>query len=80
MTGFILRCWSRQKAGAEIRIDDQRAEIINGKIRCEVMSTGKLRFYNHENKLLLEEYDRNRFRGNVEEEFNSALEIDPRTF
>ncbi len=65
---------------AEIRIDDQRAEIINGKIRCEVMSTGKLRFYNHENKLLLEEYDRNRFRGNVEEEFNSALEIDPRTF
>jgi alpha-D-xyloside xylohydrolase len=65
---------------AEIKIDGQRAEITNGKIRCEIMSTGKLRFYNQKNELLLEEYDRNRMRGNVEEEFNSALEIDPRTF
>lgn len=65
---------------AEIKIDGQRAEITNGKIRCEIMSTGKLRFYNQKNELLLEEYDRNRMRGSVEEEFNSALEIDPRTF
>lgn len=54
--------------------------ITNGNIRCELMSTGKMKFYNQNNELLLEEYDRNRFRKEVEGEFNSALEIDPRTF
>ena len=69
-----------ESTAAEIRINGSRAEIINGKIRCEVMSTGKLRFYNQKGELLLEEYDRNRMRDVVEDEFNSALEIDPRTF
>lgn len=44
------------------------------------MVTGKLKFFNQKGELLLEEYDRNRFRENVEGEFNSALEISPRTF
>ena len=55
--------------------------IENGKITCEITRTGKLRFLNQEGKLLLEEYER--IRGMEEEgrkEFNSALEIVPRTF
>lgn len=60
--------------------DGKSAEIVNGKIRCELMVTGKLKFFNQKGELLLEEYDRNRFREEVEGEFNSALEISPRTF
>lgn len=55
--------------------------IENGKIICEITRTGKLRFLNQTGKLLLEEYER--IRGMSEEgrkEFNSALEIFPRTF
>ena len=55
--------------------------IENGKITCEITRTGKLRFLNQDGKLLLEEYER--IRGMEEEgrkEFNSALEIAPRTF
>lgn len=65
---------------ADIRIQEDSATIINGKIRCELMVTGKLKFYNEQGELLLEEYDRNRFRENISGEFNSALEIDPRMF
>ncbi|NMB46686.1 MAG: glycoside hydrolase family 31 protein [Firmicutes bacterium] len=65
---------------AEITTEGQSTFITNGKIKCEIMSTGKLRFYNQRRELLLEEYDRNRMRDEVEGEFNSALEIDPRTF
>lgn len=64
----------------EITTDGKSAVITNGKIRCELMVTGKLKFFNQKGELLLEEYDRNRFRENVEGEFNSALEISPRTF
>lgn len=55
--------------------------IENGKITCEITRTGKLRFLNQDGKLLLEEYER--IRSTEEEgrkEFNSALEIVPRTF
>ena len=55
--------------------------IENGKLRCEITRTGKLRFLNQSGKLLLEEYER--IRGMQEEgrkEFNSALELVPRTF
>ena len=55
--------------------------IENGKITCEITRTGKLRFLNQSGKLLIEEYER--IRGVDEEgrkEFNSALEIVPRTF
>lgn len=64
---------------AQITIDGTKAAISNGKIRCELLSSGKLRFYNQNSEVLLEEYDRNRFR-EESEGFNSALEIDPRTF
>ncbi|MDF2988270.1 MAG: family 31 glucosidase [Eubacterium sp.] len=64
---------------ARISINGNRATIVNGKLRCEVLPSGKLRFYNQKGELLLEEYDRNRFRAD-DEGFNSALEILPRTF
>lgn len=60
--------------------DGKSAVITNGRIRCELMVTGKMKFYNQKGELLLEEYDRNRFREEIEGEFNSALEICPRTF
>lgn len=55
--------------------------IENGKIRCVITRTGKLIFLNQNGTVLLEEYER--IRGMQEEgrkEFNSALEIVPRTF
>ncbi len=64
---------------AKIEINGTRASIVNGKLRCEVFPSGKIRFLNQKGEILLEEYDRNRFR-EEDEGFNSALEIFPRTF
>lgn len=69
----------RGETPARISIGKSRAYITNGKLRCEVFPSGKLRFYNQKGELILEEYDRNRFRSE-DEGFNSALEICPRTF
>ena len=55
--------------------------IQNGELICELTRTGKLRFMKASGELLLEEYER--IRTMAEEgrkEFNSALEIAPRTF
>ncbi len=65
---------------AAIEIDGDRASVANGRIRCEVLCTGKLKFYNRRGELILQEYDRNRFRKNAPGEMDSALEIVPRTF
>lgn len=64
----------------KITIDGDSASIRNGKLRCDVLCTGKLKFYNQKGELLLEEYDHNRFRPNAPGEADSALEIIPRTF
>lgn len=63
-----------------IEMNGKSATLTNGKIRCELMVTGKMKFYNQKGELLLEEFDRNRFRSDIKGEFNSALEIDPRMF
>ncbi|MCD8140008.1 MAG: hypothetical protein LUE17_09580 [Planctomycetaceae bacterium] len=63
-----------------IQIDGDTASIANGDIRCEVLCTGKLKFYNGRGDLLVQEYDKNRFRKNAPGELDSALEIIPRTF
>lgn len=68
-----------QERAGSIRIDGSHASITNGKIRCEILPTGKLKFFRDGGSLLLEEYDRNRFR-KEEEGFNSALELSPRMF
>lgn len=70
---------SGQEREGSITIDGNRASVTNGKITCEVLPTGKLKFYRKDGTLLLEEYDRNRFR-KEEEGFNSALELSPRMF
>ncbi|MDU7027120.1 TIM-barrel domain-containing protein [Robinsoniella peoriensis] len=54
--------------------------LVNGKLRCEITPTGKLRFKNNKGELLLEEYERIREEVQGRKEFNSALEIVPRTF
>lgn len=61
-------------------VDGESGSITNGNITCNILPTGKLKFYNQNGELLLEEYDRNRFRENIVGEFNSALEIDPRMY
>lgn len=68
-----------QERAGSIIIDGSHADITNGKIRCEILPTGKLKFFREDGTLLLEEYDRNRFR-KEEEGFNSALELSPRMF
>lgn len=60
--------------------DGKSGMMVNGKIRCELMATGKMKFFNQKGELLLEEFDRNRFRTEIKGEYNSALEIGPRTF
>ena len=67
------------EVSAKIEINGTRASIVNGKIRCEAFPSGKIRFLNQKGEVLLEEYDRNRFR-EEDEGFNSALEVFPRTF
>lgn len=65
---------------AEIRISGDTAEIRNGKLRCTITRTGRLQFFNQENKLILEEYERTRDLYEGSGRFASALEICPRTF
>lgn len=64
----------------EISIQEDTAVIRNGKIRCEVLCTGKLKFYNYRNELLTEECYRNRYGKQAPGEANSALEFLPRVF
>ena len=48
------------EAAAQITLRRDGASIVNGKIRAEILSSGKLVFYNQDGKLLLEEYMRSR--------------------
>ncbi len=63
---------------AEIRLEESRATMVNGKIRVLVADSGKLLFYNQKGELLLEEYARNR--RDVTSSDCSALEIEGREF
>ncbi len=49
------------EVSAKIEINGTRASIVNGKIRCEVFPSGKIRFLNQKGEVLLEEYDRESF-------------------
>ncbi len=70
----------QEKRKTAITIGQKSAMIRNGRICCHILCTGKLKFYNQKGELLLEEYDKNRFRENAPGEKDSALEIVPRTF
>ena len=67
-----------QECEVKVLEEDDCTVIENGKIRCEITPTGKLRFKNQDGKLLLEEFER--IRADYRKEYNSALEIVPRTF
>jgi alpha-D-xyloside xylohydrolase len=67
----------QDEADSHIFIHGQTAEIRNGNIRVEVSAGGKISFYNREDKLLLQEYVRNR---NDIRDFCSALHVDGREF
>lgn len=70
----------KESIDSDIWINGDSAVIRNGKLKCEVLCTGKLKFYNQRGELLVEEYDHNRFRPNAPGESDSALEITPRMF
>ncbi len=74
----LTECEKREEP--QIRIKGSTGWVRNGKISCEVQCTGKIKFYNQKGEVILEEYDRNRFRENAPGEKDSALEIIPRTF
>ena len=67
-------------AEAEISIDGDRAEIVNGKLTCRMLEDGILQFADRKGKVLLQEYDRTRSMYEGSGKFASALEIVPRTF
>ncbi|EMS69648.1 TIM-barrel domain-containing protein [Ruminiclostridium cellobioparum] len=62
---------------AKIEINGDTASITNGRIRAVVSEGGKVTFFNQNNKVLLEEFVRNR---NNLKEFCSSLNIDSREF
>lgn len=71
----------RQEAEIEIDEANDRGRIRNGNLVCEICSTGRLIFRKSDGKVLLEEYDKNRFRRrNYEQDPDSALEIPSRQY
>lgn len=61
-----------------VRADENGADLVNGKIRVHLTSSGKITIYKQNDKLLLEEYWRNR--KDVTDPKCSAVEIEAREF
>ncbi|ADK82360.1 glycoside hydrolase family 31 protein [Sediminispirochaeta smaragdinae] len=76
---FALQDSPEETLPVRIEISGKRASIQNGKISCDIYPSGKMCFLNQKGEIILEEYDRNRFK-EEDEGFNSALELDPRAF
>lgn len=68
----------RKECKSIIKILENGAQIENGKIKAVVSKGGKIKIYNDKNKLLLEEYSRNR--RDVLDPKCSALEVEAREF
>lgn len=62
------------ETAATITIDNGAADITNGKLRAHIDKTGKLRFYNQANALLLEEFVRDM----SQRDFTSHMRISSR--
>ena len=67
-----------EEVQAKITIEEDHAEIVNGKLRARLSAYGKLTFYNKEGKVLLDEYLRNRL--DVFADYCSALEVEAREY
>lgn len=63
---------------AEININEKEASIVNGKIKATVSKFGKLKIFNTQGKLLLEEYVRTRI--DILDPKCSAIEVQAREF
>lgn len=63
---------------ADISYTKQGARIVNGRIRAEITKLGKIMIYNAEDRLLLEEYCRNR--RDLLDAKCSAIEVEAREF
>lgn len=66
------------KSEITLEKEGKAAVIRNGKLTCYLSETGKLKFVNQKGELLLEEYERDRFRELMDGDFYSAPEIHPR--
>lgn len=67
-----------EELAADIKIEEDSAEIRNGKIRAVISKYGKMTFYNQKGELLLDEYLRNRI--DKFADYCSALDIEAREF
>ena len=67
-----------EELAADIKIEENYAEIQNGKIRAVISKYGKITFYNQKGELLLDEYLRNRI--DKFADYCSALDIEAREF
>ena len=68
----------QEESKSTIIIDKKNAMIKNGKIKATISRSGKIMIYNQDEKLLLEEYTRNR--RDLLDEKCSAIEIEAREF
>jgi Alpha-glucosidases, family 31 of glycosyl hydrolases len=68
----------RPDSSISVTLNEDMAEIRNGKILAKITKTGKLTFYNQKGEVLLEEYVRNR--KDMRSKDCSALEIEAREF
>ncbi|KAH7089637.1 glycosyl hydrolases family 31-domain-containing protein [Paraphoma chrysanthemicola] len=66
------------KIESQIKISEETATLINGKIKAVITKRGKLTIWNEAGKVLLEEYARNR--RDVTDPKCSALEVEAREF
>lgn len=66
------------RSEARVEIADEGGTVTNGKIRASITRSGKLRMWNQQGKLLLEEHTRHR--RDVLDEKCSALDIEAREF
>ena len=63
---------------AQVTVEEDRAQIVNGQLRAQVSRHGWVKFYNAQGKELLREYSRNR--RDLFAENCSALEVEAREF
>lgn len=69
---------SGKQMKTELLKDGREAKLTNGKLTCLLSESGKLKFTNEKGELLLEEFERDRFREWMDGDFYSALELHPR--
>ncbi len=67
-------------SGKVLRIDEDTYCLQNGRLKCFLYETGRLKFVRDDGSVVLEEYERNRFREKLKGDFYSALEIPPRIY